>query len=72
MPNVLRTNNFKELFQQHMGPSMTAFFNLTSPMSPSSMTSQESRISVYRRQILTTEVHPRTVRIKIFIMSVDP
>ena len=27
---------------------------------------------VYRRQILTTEVDPRAVRIKIFIMAVDP
>ena len=25
-----------------------------------------------RRQILTTKVDPRTVRVKIFIMAVDP
>ena len=26
----------------------------------------------FRRQILTTKVHPRTVRVKIFLMVVDP
>ena len=29
-------------------------------------------IDFSRRQILTTKVNPRTVRIKIFLMAVDP
>ena len=31
-----------------------------------------SESDVYRRQILTSEIDPRAVRIKIFIMAVDP
>ena len=32
----------------------------------------ESESDVYRRQILTSEVDPRTIRVQIFLMAVDP
>ena len=34
--------------------------------------SAEIESDVYRRQILTTKVDPRTIRVKIFLMAVDP
>ena len=36
------------------------------------LTARGSTLDVCRRQILTIKIDPRTVRVKIFIMAVDP
>ena len=36
------------------------------------LTSGDVRFDICRRQVLTTKVYPRTVRVKIFLMVLDP
>ena len=36
------------------------------------LSARGSTLEVYRRQILTSKIDPRTVRVKIFIIAIDP